>query len=174
MPKEGSRGKPRTPTKKELQAKIRGLQAEVKRKDERIEKLTNRLAYLQAEVENLQKRFEKERSEVLRLATEALLRRLLPVMDEFELALNSMKERDDDFINGVRMIYENFIKVLQAEGLQEIEAEGEIFDPYLHEAVDYVQGNQEGRIVKVLLKGYRLEDRVLRPSQVVVCRKGGE
>jgi molecular chaperone GrpE len=175
LPREGSRGKSRTPTKRELEAKVRELEEELQRKDERIGELTNRLAYLQAEVENLQKSFEKERRELLRFASESFLRRLLPVVDEFELALNSMRERHDDVVNGVRMIYDNLIRVLQAEGLQEIKAEGEMFDPYLHEAVDYVQeGGQEGRIVKVLLKGYRLEDRILRPSQVVVCRKGGE
>jgi molecular chaperone GrpE len=175
LPREGSKGKSRVPTKKELEATIRELRKELKGKEKRIEELVSRLAYLQAELENLRKRFEKEREDVIRSTSEDLVRRLLPVVDEFELALNSMRERNDDIANGVRMIYDNLVKVLQAEGLQEIEAEGKVFDPYLHEAVDYVEeGGGDGRIVEVLLKGYRMEGRVLRPSRVVVCRKGGE
>ncbi|MFQ5838127.1 MAG: nucleotide exchange factor GrpE [Thermoplasmata archaeon] len=176
MPKEGSKGKRSSgTTKKELEAKLTELREELSRKEENAEELLSRLAYLQAELENLRKRWEKERQEFIRFASTTIMKRLLPVVDEFELALNSMKKRDDDFVNGVRMIYDNLMKILQAEGLQEIKAEGELFDPYLHEALDYVEeGGGEGRIVKVVQKGYRLEDRILRPSQVVVSRREGE
>ncbi|MCJ2520577.1 MAG: nucleotide exchange factor GrpE [Candidatus Thermoplasmatota archaeon] len=173
MPKERSDAKmSRRPTKKQLESDLKDMQRELSGKEERIDELSSRLAYLQAELENLVKRSEKERRETRRFATEALVKHILPVVDEFDLALKSMKDRDDEFGSGVRMIYENFIKVLQSQGLQDIEAEGEAFDPYLHEAVAYVEeGGANGEIVEVLQKGYRMDERILRPSQVVVCRK---
>ncbi len=176
MPKGGSKAKrPKAPTKKELESSLKKLRRELGEKEDRIDELLNRLAYLQAEIENLRKDFEKGRLKTVRFATEGLVRSLLPVMDEFDLALKTMKDRDDDIESGIRMIHENLLGVLQSEGLQEIEAEGETFDPYVHEAVAYVEdGESDGDIVDVLQKGYRMEDRILRPSQVVVCRKEGE
>ncbi len=176
MTKEGpKREETRRLTKKELEAKLAESQQQLGDKEKRIGELLNKLAYQQAELENLRKRVEKERQQLLRYASEAVVRNLLPIVDEFELALNSMKDRDDDFSSGIRMIYDNLMKLLRTEGVKEIEADGMMFDPYLHEAVSYVEGAEgDGKVVRVLQKGYRLEDRILRPSQVVVSRKGGE
>ncbi len=162
-------------TKKELESRLKDAQKDLKGKEKRVGELLNKLAYLQAEAENIRKSSEKERQEFARYASARILKKLLPIVDEFELALTSMKDSDDDFLVGVRMIYENLVKVLQAEGLEEIAAQDEVFDPYLHEAIGYVEGTgKEGRVVEVLQKGYRLQDRILRPSQVVVSKSGGE
>ncbi len=176
MPKQASKAKrSRAVTKKELESQLRTLKEELKGKESRVEELLHRLAYLQAEVENLRKSNEREKREFSRYANAAFLKRLLPVVDELELALTSMKDRDDDFVNGVRMVYDNLMKALEAEGLEEIGAMEGMFDPYLHEAVGYVEGKEkEGRVMEVLQKGYRLQDRILRPSQVLVSRGGGE
>ncbi len=175
MPKKTVKAKrSRGPTKKELEAELGSLRDELGKKSERVEELLNRLAYLQAEMENLRKETEKEKQDFLRFASASLLVDLLPVVDEFKLALMSMKDRDDEFANGMRIIHDNLIKVLEAEGLEEIKAEGEAFDPYLHEAVGFAEGNEEGIVVEVLQRGYRMRDRILRPSQVIVVKKGGE
>lgn len=176
MSKQASKTKrSKVATKKELELRLKDLQEELKGKESRVEELLSRLAYLQAETENLKKSTEKERRDFLRYSNATMLKKLLPIIDEFELALTAMKDRDDDFVTGVRMIHDNLMKTLQAEGLEEIEARDGMFDPYLHEAIGYVEGEEkEGTVVEVLQKGYRLQDRILRPSQVVVSKSGGE
>lgn len=144
-------------------------------KEARIEELLQRVAYLQADLENLQKRMERERTELVQTASEGLLRRLIPAVEEFELALESLSDRDDEWVGGLRMVYEKLASVLEAEGLQVLDPDGESFDPYLHEAVEEVAAAEEaGRVVEVRQKGYRLAHKVLRPAQVVVARKEGE
>ncbi|MFQ5986373.1 MAG: nucleotide exchange factor GrpE [Thermoplasmata archaeon] len=142
--------------------------------EQRIADLQNQMAYLQAELENQQKRAAKERVDLLRFASEGVLRHLLPVLEEFELALEAFADPEDDLAEGLRMVYENLMKTLRSEGLQEIEADGNAFDPYLHEAVDFVEAEDEGRVVAVVHKGYRLDTRILRPAQVVVSKKEGD
>lgn len=175
MPKAGQKyRKKQRPSQKELRERIAELQAKVQGRDAELGDLKNRLLYLQAELENLHKRAEKERRESHALAVESTLKRLLPVVDEFDLALRALGDLEEEMADGVRMIYDNLLKVLQSIGLQEIRARGESFDPYVHEAVAYVEDEKEGVVVDVLQKGYRTEGRILRPSQVVVSRKRGE
>ncbi len=163
------------PTKKDLQSTLQKVQEELQAKEGRLDELTSRLGYLQAELENVRKAGERERQEVVRHATQDLLRDLLPVVDELDLALKTMKGRGDDLEDGVRMIRENLLKVLRGQGLEEIPALDEPFDPYVHEAVAFTaDGARDGAVVEVLLKGYRTRDRILRPAQVVVCRQEGK
>ncbi len=140
----------------------------------RLADLQNQMAYLQAELENQQKRAIKERVDLLRFASEGVLRQILPVLDEFELAVGVLAERGDDLADGLRMVTENLMKILRSEGLQEIEADGQPFDPYLHEAVDFVEAEHEGRVVEVVTRGYRLDTKILRPARVIVSKKEGE
>lgn len=173
--KRNSPKRAKGPTKKDLQVALQGAQDQLRAKEERLDELTNRLGYLQAELENLRKAGERERREVVRHATHDLLQDLLPVVDELDLALKTMKGRDDALEDGVRMVQEHLLKVLRMQGLEEIPALDEPFDPYVHEAVAYTaDGAREGAVAEVLLKGYRTKDRILRPAQVVVCRKEGE
>ena len=141
---------------------------------QRLADLQNQMAYLQAELENQQKRAAKERIDLLQYASEGVLRRILPVLDEFELAVGALADRGDDLAAGLRMVYENLTKVLRSEGLQEVEADGQPFDPYLHEAVDFVEAGDEGRVVEVVTKGYRMDTKILRPARVVVSKKEGD
>lgn len=142
--------------------------------EKRLADLQTQMAYLQAELENERKRAAKERVDLLRFASEGVLRRILPVVDEFELALNALADRDDDLAEGLRLVHENLMKVLRSEGLEEIEAEDQTFDPYLHEAVDFVETEDEGHIVEVARRGYRMDTRILRPARVVVGKKQGD
>ncbi len=151
------------------------LRAELKGSETRARELSDRLKYLQAEVENTRKQAERDRAEYVRYANALLVSRLLPILDEFDLALRSPESRGGGFAAGVRMIRDNLVAVLRAEGLEEIPV-GDKFDPYLHEAVAQVEadGQEEGSIIDVVQKGYRLGPRVLRPAQVVVARPPSE
>jgi molecular chaperone GrpE len=125
-----------------------------------------------ADYQNLKRRGEKEREEYGRLATAALVINILPLLDDLERALQSVDVRlaGLTWVDGIRLIYRKFQAVMEVAGLTEIKAEGETFDPNLHEAVMYGEG-EEGKVVAEVQKGYRLGERVIRPAMVVVGKK---
>jgi len=144
---------------------------EVERK--RNEELLNRMKYLQAEFENYRKRVSRETEAVIRLANEALVARIVPVLDDFDAALAHL---DGEASKGVRMVRDNLWKALSAAGLEEIPAAGQSFDPYVHECLQQVPDPdlEDGIVKEVVRKGYRLQDRILRPAQVIVVKNGSE
>lgn len=150
-------------------AEVSELEAERKRNEE----LLSRVKYLQADFENYRKRVSRETEAVLKLANEALLVRLIPVLDDFDAALAHL---DGEASKGVRMVHENLMRALTAAGLEEIPAEGVAFDPYVHDCVQRVPDPEleEGTVKEVVRKGYRLPDRILRPAQVIVVKNRGE
>lgn len=137
------------------------------------EELLAKLKYLQAEFENFRKRTERDAEAFVKFAHEALVLRLLPVLDEMDVAIERVTEGAQE---GFRMIRENLMKALREAGVQEISALGQPFDPYLMDAVGQVsdKDSKDGVVKEVARKGYRLHDRVLRPAQVVVVRNQGE
>ncbi len=132
-----------------------------------------RLKYLQAEFENYRKQVARETEAVVKFANEALLARLLPVLDDFDAALLHL---DGEASKGVQMVRENLWKALRAAGVEEIPAMGQTFDPYVHDCVQQVPDPKlgDGVVKEVVRKGYRLLDRVLRPAQVIVVNNRGE
>jgi molecular chaperone GrpE len=133
----------------------------------------NRLVRLQADFENYRKRSLREKEELLNFAAEELIRQLLPVLDNFELALASGRENPEGFFAGVEMIYRQLRDLLSSQGLKPVPALAEEFDPGRHEAVGWEEVPGEGKdniIIKELRKGYFLKDKVLRPAMVVVAR----
>jgi molecular chaperone GrpE len=137
------------------------------------EELLTKLKYVQAEYENYRKQATREMEAVLKFAHEALLARLLPVLDDFDAALANL---DGEAAKGVRMVHERLLKALGEGGLQEIPAKGQNFDPYVHDCVQQVldSGLADGLVKEVVRKGYRVQERVLRPAQVIVVKNGGE
>jgi molecular chaperone GrpE len=137
------------------------------------EELLTKLKYLQAEFENFRKRAERDAEAVVKFAHEALMVRLLPVLDEMDAAVAHLTESAQE---GFRMIRDNLMKALREAGAQEIPALGQPFDPYLMDAVQQVsdKDSKDGTVKEVVRKGYRLHDRVLRPAQVVVVRNEGD
>ncbi|MFB3737931.1 MAG: nucleotide exchange factor GrpE [Candidatus Velamenicoccus archaeovorus] len=132
------------------------------------------LVRLQAEFENYRKRVLKEQTRAIEMAAEPLIRRLLEVIDEFELALMAAEQKPDfeKFLHGVELVYAKLMDTLHAEGLQRIEAEGKPFDPELHEALMGSSGGEGELLVSdVLRQGYMLHDRVLRPAGVRVTHE---
>jgi molecular chaperone GrpE len=132
------------------------------------------LQRLQAEFANFRKRVLKEQTRAVELASEPLMRRVLEVLDEFDLALMAAEQKPefDKFLHGVELVYAKLKDILAAEGLERIPAEGAPFDPERHEAL-MQSGSGEGEPVvgDVLRQGYTLRGRVIRPSGVKVVRK---
>ena len=128
---------------------------------------------LYADFENLKKRVERERVEHRLRATESLLGRLLPVLDNFERAL-AAKAGEDGLRSGVQMIYRQLFDELRREGLRPVEALGQAFDPTVHEAVATTSdsGLPAHTVVGELQRGYFFGDRLLRPSLVRVQTDG--
>jgi molecular chaperone GrpE len=122
-----------------------------------------------ADYQNFKRRVEEERTETARLASAALVINLLPLADDLERALTNIDPHlaGLTWVDGIRLIHRKFQAVLEMTGVQEIPADGQQFDPAMHEAVSQAPG-EEGRVVAVVQKGYRLGDRVIRPAMVVV------
>jgi molecular chaperone GrpE len=132
------------------------------------------LRRLQADFDNYRKRVLREQTARAASASQALVARLLPVLDNFELAVSHAEQsRDfDRMLKGVEMVFGELREVLQGEGLVKIEAEGKPFDPERHEAVVAVdqEGAEPGTVVDVVRAGYELRGRVLRPAMVKVAK----
>lgn len=131
------------------------------------------LQRLQAEFQNFRKRTEDEKSKFVSYATQDMIQKILPVMDNFELALETKKE-DTEFYKGVEMIYAQFKEILFEQGLTPIHAKGK-FDPNIHEAVLVEDSKKENNsIIEELQKGYMLGNRVIRHSKVKIAKNGGK
>jgi molecular chaperone GrpE len=132
------------------------------------------LRRLQADFDNYRKRTLREQTARAASASQALVARLLPVLDNFELAVSSAEQsRDfDRMLKGVEMVFGELREVLEGEGLVRIEAEGKPFDPERHEAVIAVEeeGTEPGTVVDIVRTGYELRGKVLRPAMVKVAK----
>jgi molecular chaperone GrpE len=136
-----------------------------------------RLLRSTADFENFKKRAAREKQEAIKFANESLLQKLIPVLDNFDMAQSAAQNAQSDAVQslqtGVNMIHQQFKNVLTEFGLEEIDATEKKFDPNLHEAVSQKETGQhpEGHVVQQLRKGYKLRDRLLRPASVVVAKK---
>ena len=123
----------------------------------------------QADFVNYKRRSEQERTEITKFANSQFMLNLLPALDDFERAFDSIPTdlAKTVWVDGIRLIKRKLRSALETQGLSPISAVGELFDPYLHEAIRQDRG-KEGIVIEELQKGYKLHDRVIRPSQVVV------
>ncbi len=135
------------------------------------EALLDRLARAQAEFENARRRATKEQQDFRDFAMSDAIRSLLPVVDNFERALQS-KSETADFRAGVELIYKQLRDVLTKLGVQPIEAKGQQFDPHLHEAIEMVESPDaaDHEVLEEWQRGYKFKDRLLRPAMVKVAR----
>ena len=123
----------------------------------------------QADFINYKRRTEEERLEIGKYANTQLILSLLPILDDVERAFESITPRlaKTDWVAGIRLIERKLRTTLEAQGLSPIKAVGETFDPNLHEAVMHNKG-EDGKVVQEIQKGYKLHDKVIRPSKVAV------
>jgi molecular chaperone GrpE len=134
--------------------------------------LIDRLARLQAEFENARKRTAREQQEFREYAVADAVKALLPTLDSFERALQTSRADKSEFRGGVELIYKQLQDALVKMGLRAIPAKGEPFDPHLHEAIEMVDtaDAEDHQVLEELQRGYKLKDRLLRPSMVKVAR----
>lgn len=123
----------------------------------------------EADFENYKKRVDQERVESAKFASMTLILNILPVLDDLDRAFKSLPEKlaHLTWTDGVRLIHRKLQATLEAQGVTEIKAIGEVFDPSVHEAVGETAG-EEGRVIEEAQKGYRLHGRVIRPAFVIV------
>lgn len=136
------------------------------------EKDTERYMRLMAEFQNFKKRSAKEKSDIHAYANEKIVTELLPVLDNFERALSMDAANDPEgYAKGMSLIFEQMRTALEKAGLEEITAQGEEFDPTMHNAVmtEASEELESGKVSKVLQKGYKLNKKVIRPSMVAVA-----
>lgn len=146
---------------------------EIKKKNEEIESLNNKLLRLQADFLNFKSRTEKEKISTYGDAVSGIICDLLPVIDNLERAIDADKSETDNFKEGVVMVYNQLMGILDKKGLKEVEALHKPFDHNLHYGVAFEESEDydDGIIIDVLQKGYTVNDKLIRPAMVRICRK---
>jgi len=150
---------------------------ELKQRAAKADEHWDRLLRATADFENFKKRAAREKQEASRFANQALLEKLVPLLDNFDMALAAAQTGSADAAQslqtGIAMIYQQFKNVLAEAGVEEIQAAGQTFDPNWHEAVAQKETADvpEGQVLQQLRKGYKLRDRLLRPASVVVAKR---
>ena len=142
---------------------------------EAIAELNERIVRLTADFDNFRKRAQREKDEARQFANQGLLEKLLPVLDNFEMALTAVKDADPSVRDGVQMILDQLLGVLKESGVEPVDAMGQPFDPNLHEALSQEETTEveEGTVVQQVQRGYKLNDRLVRPARVVVAKAPG-
>ncbi len=147
------------------------LREMLQEKEKEMEELWQRYLWLQADFDNFRKRSYKEREDAVRSSMVDFMAELLKVVDNFERALETEQCEVDGLLSGVNMIYRQFKELLHKEGLEEIPAEGETFNPEKHHAVMQEESElEEGTVIEVLQKGYCWKGKVIRPAMVKVAK----
>lgn len=163
----------------EVEAEVTSTEVETLKKDlEEKTKLADdylsQLKYLQADFENYKKMVAREREMYEMCATEELIKSLLPIIDNLEIAIASAKQSEDEpsFVEGIELIYKDLMAALGKEGLKPIKAVGEKFDPYKHEVIMTVidDGLPEDTVREELEKGYMLGSKLIRTAKVKVSK----
>ncbi|WYP27917.1 nucleotide exchange factor GrpE [Alkalihalobacillus sp. FSL W8-0930] len=138
----------------------------------KIADLNNRLLRVQADYDNFRRRSREEKEAAAKYRAQGFIEELLPALDNFERALSVKPEGEEakSLAQGLNMVYNQLQEALKKEGVTAIETVGQPFDPHLHQAVMQVEeeGFESNQVVEELQKGYKLKDRVLRPSMVKV------
>lgn len=152
---------------------IDSLAKELGETKEKLEKEKREYLFLMAEFDNFRKRTIKEKADIIRNASESVLKGLLPIVDDFERGLDALKNTDDTDTakQGMQLIYNKLMKYLEQNGVKPIDSNGTEFNPDLHEAIAMVptdNPDQKGKVIDTPTKGYTINDKVLRFAKVAV------
>lgn len=161
------------PKKADLEEKLKTIKKELEEKEKTANEYLERLRYLQAEFENYRKGVEREKENIIKYANEALILRFLDVYESLEKALENGRDNKESLYEGMKMIHKQFKQTLEREGVSEINAVGEKFDPFKHEAVNVEKDptRDPNTITEEYQKGYMLGDKVIRYSKVKVTSR---
>lgn len=156
-------------------SELESLRALLQTKEEEVAKQKKEYMFLMAEFDNFRKRTLRERSELIKNASEKALQGILPIVDDFERGLDAIKDSSDAEAvkEGMALIYNKLVKYLGDNGVKAMESTGADFDPDLHEAVAMVPADADttaGKVKDTVQKGYTLNDKVLRHAKVVVAQ----
>lgn len=155
-------------------ADLAQLQQQLEEKTKEAQENYERALRLAADMENLKKRLEREKTDLLQFANENLIKELLPVVDNLELALEHGRQAGTAaaFLEGIELVHQGFLKALARFGVTPLETMGQPFDPVYHNAVMQEAAPEvpDCSVLKELQKGYLLHNRLLRPAMVVVAR----
>lgn len=159
-------------------AEIAQLQQQLEEKTKEAQENFDRALRLAAEMENLKKRLEREKADLLQFANENLIKELLPVVDNLDLALEHGRQAETpaSFLEGIELVHQGFLKALARFGVTPLVAVGQPFDPAYHNAVMQQAAPEvpDCTVLKELQKGYMMHSRLLRPAMVVVARNNEE
>ncbi|WP_302296604.1 nucleotide exchange factor GrpE [Mitsuokella multacida] len=153
-----------------MQEEIEALKGQVEKLTGDLQEKKDRLLRLQADFDNFRRRSAKEREEISAIVTQNFCKDMLPLLDNFERAMAAETKDVEAFQKGVEMIFTQFQEVLKKNGLEQIEAVGQKFDPNFHQAVMRVEDpeKEDDTVAQELQKGYMVKGRVIRPSMVQV------
>ena len=155
--------------------KLDALRAEVEELDRERNQFKEMLQRVQADFINHKRRIEEEREGQQRNANSRLILKLLPVLDEFSLAIDhaSKSEAEPTWLEGIKLIQRKLDALLDSENVGRIDVEGREFDPLEHEALAYQESSdhQDGEILTVVREGYKLHDRIIRPALVILAKR---
>lgn len=154
-------------------SEIEILAGQLAEEKQKVEKEKKEYLFLMAEFDNFRKRTVKEKSDIIKNATESAMKGILPIVDDFERGIEANKSTDDPetLRQGMELIYNKFVKFLEQNGVKPIESTGAEFNPDLHEAIAMVPVEDEsmkGKVIDTPTKGYTINDKVLRHAKVAV------
>jgi molecular chaperone GrpE len=173
--REDPQSKPEMTDPVELENPMEDLEAKLEIKEQEAKENYDRLLRVSAEFENYKKRASRDLAELRKFANQSLIKEMLSVIDNLELAMNSTnghKTIDQGLLQGLDMTHKEILKVFEKFNVKPIEAKGQAFDPTFHEAVmqEATDEFDENTVINELQKGYLIHDRLLRPAMVVVAR----
>ena len=173
--REDPQSKPEMTDPVELENPMEDLEAKLEVKEQEAKENYDRLLRVSAEFENYKKRASRDLAELRKFANQSLIKEMLSVVDNLELAMNSTnghKTIDQGLLQGLDMTHNEILKVFEKFNVKPIEAKGQAFDPTFHEAVmqEATDEFDENTVISELQKGYLIHDRLLRPAMVVVAR----
>ena len=154
-------------------SEIEILAGQLAEEKQKVEKEKKEYLFLMAEFDNFRKRTVKEKSDIIKNATESAMKGILPIVDDFERGIEANKSTDDPetLRQGMELIYNKFVKFLEQNGVKPIESTGAEFNPDLHEAIAMVpveDKSMKGKVIDTPTKGYTINDKVLRHAKVAV------
>ena len=157
--------------------KLKEKEAEIEKLKKELEESVKKVQYAQAELVNYRKRKDDEVASYKKYCNQDLITELIPIVDNFERAIslddNNLTDELSKFLHGFKMMYASLTEVLRKFGVEEISRAGEVFDSNLEEALmtDNIDSVDDDIVTEVLLKGYKLNDRVIRPASVKINKK---
>jgi molecular chaperone GrpE len=158
----------------ELASQIKSLKSELEAFEAKADEYLDGWQRARADFANYKKRINRERQRIRQDAIGEVTKRYLPVLDDLERALKNRPEQGEgaEWAEGIELVYRKMLSILESDGIVPMEAEGDTFNPNLHEAIDQAESeeHESDEIIEVIQKGYMIDDRVLRPAMVRVAK----